>query len=144
MNNIIHFTLFGSDIAFVIMVVALFLSLFYSDYEESGVPAFTAVLIAVGLNYFWGTFPILSIISLRGVFIYLSVGFIFSIVRTYFKGKKLSTEEKDRFELKDHVFRWWLMFPICASTWIFGDLLKELFDLVYLKIGILYKKVFNA
>ena len=151
MENLIPFTLFGSGIAFGIMLVALFTILICSDIEESGVLAFVAFLIAIGLNYFWGTFNPLTIISIRNVSIYLFLGFLFSLVRTYFKGKQLSkydkensTKNKQFFNLKEHVFRWWLMFPICFITWVFGDLLKDLYNFVYSKLNKVYQSIFNA
>ena len=144
MENLIPFTLFGSCIAFGIMLVLLFIILISSDIGEDGIYAFVAVIVAVGLNYFWGTFPILSLISFRNISIYLFLGFIFSLIRTYFKGKKLDAKQKEYFELKEHVFRWWLMFPICLITWVFGDLLKELYNFVYSKLSKVYQSIFNA
>ena len=93
MENLIPFTLFGSGIAFGIMLVLLFIILISSDIGEDGIYAFVAVIVAVGLNYFWGTFPILSLISFRNISIYLFLGFIFSLIRTYFKGKKLDAKQ---------------------------------------------------
>lgn len=144
MENLIPFTLFGSGIAFGIMLVALFIIFIFSDIEESGVFAFVSFLIAIGLNYFWGTFPILNVISFRNISIYLFLGFIFSLIRTYFKGKKLTVDQKKYFELKEHVFRWWLMFPICLITWVFGYLLKDLYNFVYSKLSKVYQSIFNA
>ncbi|MFK5282745.1 hypothetical protein ACI3PL_24580, partial [Lacticaseibacillus paracasei] len=82
--------------------------------------------------------------SFRNISIYLFLGFIFSLIRTYFKGKKLDTKQKEYFELKEHVFRWWLMFPICLITWVFGDLLKDLYNFVYSKLSKVYQSIFNA
>lgn len=100
MENLIPFTLFGSGVAFGIMLVALFIIFISSDINESGVFAFVALLIAIGLNHFWGTFPLLSIITFRNISIYLFLGFIFSLIRTYFKGKKLTVDEKKYFEIR--------------------------------------------
>lgn len=144
MENLLNFTLFGSGIALGIMLVILFIALIVSDLNESGYWAFALVLIAIGLNYFWGTFPILSFISIKMVLMYLFIGFLFSLIRTYFVGKKLSEDEKKYFKLKEHVFRWWLMFPISALTWIFGDLLKDVYNFVYSKLDRLYQSIFNA
>lgn len=145
MENIIPFTLFGSGIAFGLLVGLLFIVLIVSDLNETGEIAFVAFVVAVGLNYFWGTFPFFSVaISVRNILIYIFIGFIFSLVRTYFKGKKLSPDAKKYFNLKHHVFRWWFLFPISAITWIFGDLLKDLYDLLYYKISRVYESIFNA
>lgn len=144
MENILPFTLFGSGVAFGIVAVLLFIVLISADANESGGFALIALLIAIGLNYFWGTFPILSFITVRNVLAYLFIGFLFSLVRTYFKGKKLKPEEKKYFDLKDHVFRWWLLFPISALTWLFGDLLQDLFKFAYSKLDKLYQALFTA
>jgi hypothetical protein len=144
MENLIPFTLFGSGIAFGIFLVTFFISLILSDVKEDGISALVVVIISVFLNYFWGTFPILSIISFRNIAIYLFLGFLFSLIKTYFKGKKLDAEKKKSFDLKEHVFRWWLLFPICLITWVFGDLLKDLYNFVYSKLSKVYQSVFNA
>lgn len=143
MENIIPFTLFGSGIFFGIMILALLIIFIISEVEENGFLAFGFLIVALILNHFWGTFLILSILSIKNILIYLLIGFFFSLIRTYFKGKKIKKEDKILFDLKDHVFRWWLMFPISMLTWIFGDLLKDLYNFIYSKIGKLYEKIFN-
>lgn len=142
-QNLIPFALFGSGILFTIALLLLFVVLIFCDLEESGISATVSVLIFLGLNYLWGTFDILTILSIRNVLIYVFVGFLFSIIRTYFKGKELPPEEKKYFHLKDHVFRWWFLFPICIINWIFGSLLKDMFDAIYDKISSVYSRLFN-
>ena len=144
MGLLIPFTLFGSGIAFGIMLVILFIVLVASDIEEAGEYAFVAFLIAIGLNYFWGTLPLLLLLTFKNALSYVFIGFIFSLVRTYFKGKELSAKEKENFRLKDHVFRWWFLFPISAINWIFRKLLRDLFNLIYEKISVVYNTIFNA
>jgi hypothetical protein len=145
MENLIPFTLFGSGIAFGIMLVSLFIVLISSDINESGALGFIAILIAAGLNYFWGTFPILSIISFRNLSIYFFLGFIFSLIRTYFKGKELkNSTNKQYFNLKEHVFRWWFLFPFSLINWVFGHLLKDLYNWIYSKTSSIYLSLFNA
>jgi heme/copper-type cytochrome/quinol oxidase subunit 2 len=144
MENLISFTLFGSVVAFGIMAVLLFIVFIWADSVEDGEIGFVALLIAIGLNYFWGTLNPLTIISIRNVSIYLFLGFLFSLVRTYFKGKKLNADEKKYFDLKEHVFRWWLMFPICLITWVCRDLFSDFYDFVYSKMSKVYLSIFNA
>lgn len=143
MESLITFTLFGSGIAFGIILIALFLAFIASDLSETGEYAVVATLIFIGLNYFWGDFPLLSILTLKNILLYIFSGFIFSLIRTYFKGKELTESEKKYFKLKDHVFRWWLLFPISAINWIFGRLLKDLYNWIYSKISKVYEKLFN-
>ena len=143
MDNLIPFTIFGSGIAFGIVLVILFVAFILSDLEEKGTIAAVAALIFIAINYLWGTFPILSFLTFKNVFIYLLVGFIFSLIRTLFKGRELTPEQKKRYNLKSSVFRWWFLFPFSAINWIFGSLLKDLYNWVYSKISKVYDYIFN-
>ena len=162
MENLIPFTLFGSGIVFGIMSLVFVILLFASDVNENGYLAFiSAVIFGVGL-YFWSDFEVLGIFTLESVGIYLISGFIFSIIRTYFKGRELTAEYKgknpkhykgekttlaeykENFDLKDNVFRWWFLFPICFINWVVGHLVKDIFNFAYDKIGVMFLKIFNA
>lgn len=144
MENLINFSLFGSGIAFGIAIAVLLIVLWMADRTEDGWQATTGVGIFLVLNYFWGNFPVLSFISIKSVVIYLALGFLFSLLRTYFKGKELSAEDKKYFKLKEHVFRWWFLFPVCAINWVFGKLFVDLYNLAYTKIGKIFERIFNA
>jgi hypothetical protein len=52
LETFLTFTLFGSGIAFGIMLLLLFISLIITELHESGEWAATFIAIAVGLNYF--------------------------------------------------------------------------------------------
>jgi len=143
MTNLINFTLFGSGIAFGIMLLLFIILLFVSDSNENGYIALFSLIVIIGLNYFWGTFPLNSLFNLRNILIYIFLGFIYSIIRTYFKGKELNNKQKESFNLKEHVFRWWFLFPICFINWLFGSLLKDLFNKVYNKLSSVYNSIFN-
>lgn len=157
MENLIPFTLFNSATIFAIVVAVLIAIFIYSDVEEQGYVAFIILVIFSLVNWKWGTMPFFSYFTLLNVSIYLVTGFLFSIIRTYFKGKELTREDEElkiefpntrdskkaNFNLKDHVFRWWFMWPISALTWIFGRLLKDLYDYLYDSLEALYKKIFN-
>ena len=79
MENLIPFTLFGSGIAFGIMLVVIFIVFIVSDIKEDGVTAFILLLIAIGLNYFWGNFPILEYFNIKYFLMYLFIGFLFQV-----------------------------------------------------------------
>lgn len=151
MESIMCYELFGHVYMFNVLLLVLFITLLVSDVNEAGYFAVVAIIVAIGLNYFWGTFPILSIFTLRNCAIYLFIGFIFSIIRTYFKGKELSAYDKKYqtankkaiFNLQDHVYRWITMWPISGINWVFGRLLVDAWNFIYTKIGILYRSVFN-
>ncbi len=144
MDNLLSFTLFGSGILFGILLLLLFITAIVSDINEDGSWATVAVIIFILLNHFWGTFPLSSIFTYKTILLYLIIGFIFSLLRTYFKGKKLSANDKRFFHLKDHVFRWWLMWPISLIRWVIGDLLVDVYDYVYDLLENMYMSVFNA
>lgn len=144
MENLIPFTLFGSGIAFGIMLVVMFIVFIISDIEEAGYSAFIFLLIVLGLNYFWGNFPILEYFSFKYLLMYFFIGFIFSLIRTYFKGKELTEYKKEYFVLKEHVFRWWLMWPISLINWMFGKLFVDLYNFIYKRVEKFYQMLFNA
>lgn len=149
--------LFGSQIGFIIALVALFIAFILADVYENGYSATICALIFVGLNYFWGNLVWLSIFTWTTVGSYLFVGFLFSLVRTYFKGKEFNRDvfynqnkvlvdsnghRKDNFDLKGNVFRWWFLFPISAITWVFGHLVVDLWNFLYSKVEGLYNYLF--
>ena len=166
MEQFIAFTLWGSGLWFAAVVVAFLVAVFASEVNENGFYAAASLIMVLGVNHFWGNFPIMEYISVYKICIYLGIGFAFSFVRTYFKGRHLkglyqeyldrfestnSSPEpqsrlefsRDRFDLKGHVFRWWLMFPVSMTTWFFGSLLRDIGNAVYAKLGGLYEKVLN-
>jgi len=158
LSDLVVFTVFGSAIWFLILVVALIVSLFISEHQEEGFGGFGAVVVFVIINNIWGNVPLVELVTWVNVITYLVIGFLFSLVRTYFKGKELTKEYdkltnknshdtlekyKKSFRLSEHVFRWWLMFPISMLHWLFGTLLKDLFTRVYDKVESLYNKIFN-
>lgn len=150
------FTLFGSAIAFWGIVVAMIIGFIISDVSENGWAAFGILVVFVTLNVFSHNDYLLDIITFKNVGIYLGAGFGFSLIRTYFKGKeltrkdaKLSSEKrkstlKEEFALKEHVFRWWFLFPVCAINWIFTDLIKNIYEAIYPRVEKVYLKLFNA
>jgi len=144
METLLGFTLFGSVIAFYISLVVLFFILIFSEFEESGTTATIAFLSFLAFNYFWGNLPLFEIFTLRNIGVYVSIGFIFAIIRTYFKGRELDKEDKKRFDLKEAIFRWWFLFPISAINWIFGKLLKDFYNFIYSKFQKLFEFIFNA
>lgn len=144
MDALLGLTLFGSGILFALFALLFLLALITADLSEMGTHATIAAIIFFGLAYFWGSPEIFDIFTIRNALLYVFIGFLFSLLRTYFKGKELSAENKKYFHLKDHVFRWWFLWPICAINWIFGRLLGDLFDFLYTKLNKVYTSIFNA
>lgn len=145
MDGLIPFTLFGSGIVFGLLMFLAFVLLIASDLNESKAGAFVVILGFLGLNYFWGTFPLFEYVTLTNVAIYLFLGFLFSLIRTYFKGRELKKLKRDKeyFDLQGSVFRWWFLFPISLITWVFGTLLKDAYNFLYTHIGKIYESIFN-
>ena len=143
MENLITYTLFGSTIWFAILLFVLVAACIFSEHEEEGWIAALWLIIAFFSNYYWGTFPLSSIFTFRNIGSWLMVGFIFSMVRTYFKGRELTQEQKKDFDLKGHVFRWWLNWPFSLIYWLFKSLIRDGFNVVYSKLEKLYQNLFN-
>lgn len=143
MEQILNLTLFGSFAGFCISLILLFVILIISELESFGFLAFFSFLCFVIFNYYFGNLPLFEIITLRNIGVYTSVGFIFAIIRTYFKGRELEKEDKKYFKLKDAIFMWWFLFPISAINWIFGRLLKDLYNFIYIKFQKFFEYVFN-
>lgn len=146
MGDIMCYTLFGSVSLFFVFLGLLVFALILADLNENGYYATVSFAIFIGLIYFWGEIVVLSIFTIKNILMYVFVGFLFSLVRTYFKGKELKKkgkEYKEDFRLKDNVFRWWFLFPISAINWIFGHLLRDLYNVIYAKVEKIYVSIFN-
>jgi len=143
MESLLTLTLFGSGLYFLLASLLFFVLLIVSDVIEIGLLASFVTVVFVVLNYKAGNLPLVEIFSLYNILLYVFIGFIFALVRTYFKGKELKEKEKQYFELKEHVFRWWFLFPISAINWIFGKLMKDLWNFTYNKFEKLFTKIFN-
>lgn len=139
------FTIFGSVVWFYIITITLLIGLFIAESEEIGWVGFIIFLGYIILDYYSDkNYNLGMIFTWQNVLIYLSLGVVFSLIRTYFKGKELSEDEKKRFELKEHVFRWIFMFPISLLNWlVFKVLFKDIFNYLYKKAESTYIKLFN-
>ena len=143
---LIPFTLFGNAIVFAGCLLMVFTLLIASEVHETFSGSVATVLVFLALNAWWGTMPVMKYITWQNALLYLIIGFIYSLIRTYAKGTELNKSPNDKkyFRLKDHVFRWWFWFPISLITWVFSDLFRDLFDFVYLKLSKIYEGIFNT
>ena len=153
--------LFGSFGVFIASCVILFIVFILAEAFESGYPATIAVIVFVIANYVWGNFAWLVIFTPTNIVGYILVGFLFSIIRTYFKGREFNIQKaavperdkegyrnrqgqlKEHFELKEHVFRWIFLWPASLLVWVFGSILVDLWDFLYAKISKMYEYIFN-
>lgn len=144
MSDFLTFTLFGSNLLFAAAIAIIIIAIIFSQAKEQGWYALVAVASGLLINQFWGDFPIAEYISWPKIGLYIVVGFVYSVIRTWAKGKKLSAEEKKTFKLQDHVYRWWLMWPTSLLVWSLKDLIKSIYDLIYAKLSKMYEKIFNS
>lgn len=140
METLLNFTLFGSAITFFIALVFLFFILIYVEANEKGPIGIIAFLCFLGFNYLGGNVSIFEIFTLKNIGLYISIGFVFAIVRTYFKGRELKGRY---FDLKSSVFRWWFLFPISAINWVFGKLLRDFYSFIYSKFQKFFEFIFH-
>lgn len=155
MNTVIESTagilLFGSFIYFIGMLLALVFFLFYSEGKENGFIAFVAVGAFLVMSHFWGNYNLFELITVKGIVGYLVTGFLFSLLRTYFFGRKklgdyMVDDEANKArairdrksELKGNVFRWWFIWPISLVSWVTTDMFKVAWDWTYDKTSKIY------
>lgn len=138
--------IFGSFVWFAIIASIVLIMLFVSEHEENGFIATLVVTVFCIMNYFWGNVPVFDYLTWRNVGIYLFVGFLFSLVRTFFKGSGMTIKERENFlayKLKGHVFRWWFLFPVSAIYWMMSDVIKEVWNFIYRKLSVFYGAIFK-
>ena len=161
MSEILTITLFGSTLyAFIALGVFLILCEL-SDIYENGFFAFGTLIVVSVLYYFWGSFQaVYEIFTPITISTYLLIGLVYSFIRTYISGRKLGeklktlpeaseknyrnkdTEKADYIDnLKGNVFRWWFMWPLSLLNWLFTDLIKDTWNLVYSKMNRLYNNI---
>jgi len=157
----IPFMMFGSALGFLLVSVTLIILLFIFDNNEVGWAGFISFIVFGIVNHFWGNFPLLELFTWKNIFAYVLIGFLFALIRTYFKGQELKRKSmpknvllsesasrtydyRKNFELKDNVFRWWFMWPISFLSWVFTDIVRDIYNFIYSKVEILFTKVFNV
>lgn len=140
--DFLTFTLFGSTVVLAIAFIVTLIVFLASDLTENGTLATVTFVVFIGLNYFWGNLPLKEIFTVYNILMYAFVGFIFAMIRTYFKGRELDEHDKRHFDLRDNVLRWWFLFPISLITWVFGDLLSNFYSLMYDKTEIVFRRLF--
>lgn len=161
MNDLLGFlpqiTLWGSVAWFYLVTIGFIIAIFASDFHKNGFYIFGSVVLFSVVNYVWGDVNLLDYVSWPRIGIYLGIGFLYSLVRTYFYGRtykdkylkskthsnQVMLKESRTDYLKDNVFRWWFAFPISVINWLLTDLLKDTWNMIYSKLEVLFEKVFN-
>jgi hypothetical protein len=131
-HGFLEFQFFGSFTWFLISAIVLLACFFIAELSEQGFVGTVAVAVFLALNYYWGNVPTMKVFTWPNVGIYLLLGFIYAVIRTYFFGREQSSISNYVIdELKGNVFRWWLLFPISLVVWTLSDLLENVWNLVY-------------
>lgn len=158
-----QFLLFGSVLWFYVATLIFIAFLFYTDVNEMGYQAAVGFMAFILLLQFQSTFVPVDYFSWSTLGLYLGIGFVHSLLRTYFYGRKklkyngyhkpetdkekeenIKSQIKDRKSyLKGNVFRWWFMFPISFLNWVLSDLMKDAYDVIYKQLNKLYEAIFN-
>jgi hypothetical protein len=157
MGTLLALTLFGSVVWFWIVTAVFVFICFASDLNKNGYYAFAAFIALIVVYNFWGDLKaILGFLTWTNVVIYLTIGFIYATVKTFFSGRKLKEklenlpyerpdnvgyihetkkEAKLKFinKLESNVTRWLLMWWVSLINWLFTDLFKDFFHLIYSK-----------
>lgn len=141
MDIINSYTLFGSIIGFWAAIISLIVALFMSEKEEQGFGALFSGLIFIGLVYFWGNVNIMDYLDFNLIGIYLIIGLLYSFIRTFIFARKLGISGKR--ELKEHIFRWWFLWPVSLIFWILSDVIQDLYDFIYKRISKFYEYIFE-
>lgn len=136
-------TLFGSFIGFAIITVVFMIILFITEAEKSLASAIFPTIVFGILIVFWSNIEFNLESFGKGLVLYLILGLVYAMIRTYFKGRQVLPISKSKSELKEDVFRWWLLFPISLILWITADLIKDLYNWVYAGIGNLFYSIFT-
>ena len=159
-EGILAATLFGSFIWFGVFTSLLLILFFVSEFNEEGFIAFFALIVYAIFMYFAGMVDstvYIPILSWTSILLYLGIGFLFSLIRTYFYGlkrkrdllkKSVPTKDDKEYaiqdmisDLKGNVFRWWFMWPISAISWVIKDLLKDFCEFIYKHTSVIFKNI---
>lgn len=149
-KNFPEFLFMGSILGFYIFTAIFLFILFVSEVSENGWLALISFVVFSLALRIWGNFNIDEILTLKLITYYLVIGLVHSVIRTYFYGRKRGVKRKEVVSryietdyhisdfdnqtiniLKGNVFRWWFLFPISFLTWVFSDLLKDLWNQIY-------------
>ena len=157
-NNFPEFIFMGSVVMFYLITAVFIASLFISEVTENGWVALISFTIFAIVTKFFGNFEITDYVTFKLIGIYLLIGLVHSLIRTFFYGRKRGLNKKKLSELhgkdnwkltdydditksclKGNVLRWWFLFPVSLLTWIFSDLMRDLWNFLYKQ----FKKAFE-
>jgi len=162
--------LFGSFVWWSIITAVLLIILFVSEVNENGYVAFGFVVAYLTLFYFKGNQDLGVFLDWNYLLIYLSVGIIYSVIRTLNLGLKKKKEvqehinnsesywiktKKDAIKYKKqqhqellkklaaNVSRWWFMWPISLIVWTLSDLMSDFWNWLWKIFRSVFEAIFN-
>lgn len=125
-------------------LLLFFISLIWGEVEESIATLVLATLLFCGVNYFWIHYPIVQYITWFNVGMYLFVGFVYSLIKTWDLRGLLTPEQKKYIDLEEYVFRWLFYWPVSLLVWIFSDLFRLAWEFIYKHVGFLYRRILGS
>lgn len=164
--------LFGSFVWWSIITAVILLILFVSEVksqEGSGWISLVALIAYFIIFYFWGNKDIGILLDWKFLLLYLGIGFVYTLIRTYFFGRSSKNKvqenintsysgsyntkesavnykkrEREEFieKLKVNVFRWWFIWPISLIVWTLSDLVRDVWNWIYANIRKIFEGIF--
>ena len=151
-QQLLQLAFFGSFAWFCVVSAVLLICFILSETVEHGGIAFVAVLDYLILNHFFGNIPTKEIFTWWNIAVYLFIGVVYALIRTYFFGREESkaqsklgpiSESWILDELKENVFRWWFLWPISLIVWMFSKIFGQLWDKLYDACSSLFLYIFK-
>lgn len=123
-----------------IALLIVFILLIVSEVSESFGFGILVLIAFVIVNYFTKLIEY-NFITWNNVALYFLLGFMYTIARIFFEGRKgYKIEIK---ELKEDIARWWILFPISLVVWIFSDLLEDVYNLIWRYLEKFFQYIYN-
>lgn len=147
MEELLKLAIFGSLTWAIICLAVMFILFLISEHVEHGGIAVLSIVAFLIVNHYWGNIPIKPLLTWVNILLYFGIGFIFSIIRSYFYGRLLAKKGYKEVELneeiKNNVFRWWFMWPISLIYWTIFHLIFDVFDFVFDKFESTFRYFIN-
>jgi len=105
-EQLLTITIFGYVTWWIIISIAIILIFVVSDLSENGYVATFFLVVYVAIFYIWGNVgdsKILSIFTISNLSIYLGIGFIYALIKSYLFGYKQGNLINDKYN-KDYHF----------------------------------------
>tara|TARA_R110000772_G_scaffold95789_3_gene194159 strand:- start:9108 stop:9587 length:480 start_codon:yes stop_codon:yes gene_type:complete len=138
--------LFGSVFYFwgLALVVTIIMSI--AEHNQSWTWVTIPFIGFLALSSFKGNLDIAQYMDFMNFVYYFGIGFLYALLKTAIFAKKTTRKDAnwERDELQWRVFDWWILWPFSVISWIFSDLIKDLWEkVIYALFKSLFVGVFN-